>query len=155
MNSVGPRSFFDRVGRVSTREAQGDRNGSAPVFIDLFAEDGALARDTTPAAVVSDDGGVIASNAAFDRIRALLEADGLAVRFGDTVASATTRCDTVALTGGDGAKTVWRLTVLPLAGGGSALVQAHDATPDQVFNDALVESRQRYKDLVEISSDFV
>jgi len=45
------------------------------------------------------------------------------------------------------------LNVLPLADG-TALVIAKDVTLESNLRSALVESRQRYKDLVEISSDF-
>jgi diguanylate cyclase (GGDEF)-like protein/PAS domain S-box-containing protein len=46
------------------------------------------------------------------------------------------------------------ITFLPLADG-SVLVLARDVTLDFNLRSALVDSRQRYKDLVEISSDFI
>lgn len=45
-------------------------------------------------------------------------------------------------------------TVMPLITGQTALVLARDSTLETGLRDALVESRQRYKDLVEISGDF-
>lgn len=45
------------------------------------------------------------------------------------------------------------LTVLPLAEGGAAVL-AHEVTLHNNLRAALLESRQRYKDFVEISSDF-
>jgi diguanylate cyclase (GGDEF)-like protein/PAS domain S-box-containing protein len=44
--------------------------------------------------------------------------------------------------------------LLPLAGGERVLALVHDAVLAHNLRDALIESRQRYKDLVEISSDF-
>ncbi|MCB2099225.1 MAG: PAS domain S-box protein, partial [Rhodobacterales bacterium] len=49
---------------------------------------------------------------------------------------------------------VLEVTVVPLDGDGTCAVLARDTTMDRNLRTALVESRQRYKDLVEISSDF-
>ena len=46
------------------------------------------------------------------------------------------------------------VTVVPLAEAGSFLVLTHDITLEQNLRPALIESRQRYRDLVDISSDF-
>jgi PAS domain S-box-containing protein len=48
---------------------------------------------------------------------------------------------------------LYELNVLPL-GDGTAMAVAKDVTLESNLRSALVESRQRYKDLVEISSDF-
>ena len=53
----------------------------------------------------------------------------------------------------DGAAQVLDLVVVPAAGGFSLLI-GRDVTLERNLRAALVESRQRYKDLVEISSDF-
>jgi diguanylate cyclase (GGDEF)-like protein/PAS domain S-box-containing protein len=45
-------------------------------------------------------------------------------------------------------------TILPLDGGAGALVLGRDATLERSLQSALIESRQRFRDLVEISSDF-
>ena len=58
-------------------------------------------------------------------------------------------CEPVTL----GDATAYTLAVLPLDRGG-ALIIGRDATLEQNLRNALVESRQRYKDLVECSSDF-
>ncbi len=60
--------------------------------------------------------------------------------------------DTVEISTGPGAQ-VLMVTVLPLADGGQ-MVLGHDATLERNLRTALVESRQRYKDLVEASNDF-
>ena len=48
---------------------------------------------------------------------------------------------------------LYEISVLPLDNG-TAFVMAKDVTLESNLRSALVESRQRYKDLVEISSDF-
>lgn len=62
---------------------------------------------------------------------------------------------TVAVTliaGGDARR--FDCAVMPLEPGESALILARDTTLEAALRDALVDSRQRYKDLVEISGDF-
>jgi len=62
------------------------------------------------------------------------------------------RQETLQVDAADGTHT-FDLTVLPLDEGGCALL-AHEVTLHHNMRAALVESRQRYKDFVEISSDF-
>ncbi|HVI52397.1 MAG TPA: diguanylate cyclase [Candidatus Sulfotelmatobacter sp.] len=59
----------------------------------------------------------------------------------------------VVMVPGPAGSLLYELNVLPLADG-TALVLAKDVTLESNLRAALVESRQRYKDLVEISSDF-
>ncbi|OHC75381.1 MAG: hypothetical protein A3G18_05420 [Rhodospirillales bacterium RIFCSPLOWO2_12_FULL_58_28] len=49
---------------------------------------------------------------------------------------------------------ILEVTVVPQPGGVSLLVLAKDLTMERNLRSTLIESRQRYKDLVEISSDF-
>ncbi|HMA15032.1 MAG: diguanylate cyclase domain-containing protein [Bacteroidota bacterium] len=56
--------------------------------------------------------------------------------------------------GGAAADRAFDVVVLPWAGGTVALVLGRDVTLERSLRAALVESRQRYKDLVEISNDF-
>ena len=58
---------------------------------------------------------------------------------------------------GEGRRTVaYELMVLPCApGDGAFTLMARDVTLERNLRDALIESRKRYKDLVECSSDFV
>ena len=55
---------------------------------------------------------------------------------------------------GSGGMIALEATVIPDVQGGSLLVLVHDLTLERNLRAALVESRQRYKDLVEVSSDF-
>lgn len=59
----------------------------------------------------------------------------------------------VVMVPGPAGSLLYELNVLPLADG-TALILAKDVTLESNLRAALVESRQRYKDLVEISSDF-
>lgn len=54
----------------------------------------------------------------------------------------------------DGGQIVLDITVVPKARGDALLVLVRDVTMDHNLRPALIESRQRYKDLVEVSSDF-
>ncbi len=51
-------------------------------------------------------------------------------------------------------QTSFELIVVPHGGEGTCLVLARDVTMERNLRPALMESRQRYKDLVEVSSDF-
>lgn len=59
----------------------------------------------------------------------------------------------VSLSGAKG-EVVLEISVLPDSGGARHLVLSRDMTMDRNLRNALVDSRQRYKDLVEVSSDF-
>ncbi|HEY9548189.1 MAG TPA: diguanylate cyclase [Kiloniellaceae bacterium] len=60
-----------------------------------------------------------------------------------------------AVAGGVTVERAFDVAVLPWAGGSVALLLGRDVTLERSLRAALVESRQRYKDLVEISNDFV
>jgi len=113
----------------------------------LLDDGGRLAAWPGPAFVLDHHGTSVAAN---DAAAVLLapSADGallIAVRRGQPV--------TVAVAAGAGTQR-FDCAVMPLVPGESALVLAHETTLEATLRDALVESRQRYKDLVEISGDF-
>jgi diguanylate cyclase (GGDEF)-like protein/PAS domain S-box-containing protein len=60
---------------------------------------------------------------------------------------------TAAIASGKG-EIVLEITVVPMGPNGSNVVLARDLTMERNLRTALVESRQRYKDLVEVNSDF-
>ncbi|MSO84432.1 MAG: PAS domain S-box protein [Rhodospirillales bacterium] len=99
----------------------------------------------------------MAANAKGVGLQALLERSSVP-DLGDLIARATdTRAiaaGLVTLQGTQGV-VVLEVSVVPAPGGKpEAIVLARDLTMDRNLRSALVESRQRYKDLVEISSDF-
>lgn len=108
-----------------------------------------------PALVLSAEGVVLAGNAAAAELWRALQSgqltDGVtlalrAAREGRTVV------DVVPVASSAGHR-LYECVLLPAAGG-EVLLLARDITLERNLRTALVESRQRYKDLVEISSDF-
>ena len=109
-----------------------------------------------PAVLVRPDGGVIAANAQGAAVRALLHR-GQSPEIAELITAAaggqTVASNMLSLPGAEGAA-VQEITVVLVFSGSSLLVLARDLTLGHYVRDALVESRQRYKDLVEASSDF-
>lgn len=122
----------------------------------LLADDGVFAHDSAPNALLRADGSLIKGNASFFRVAPGLKELGLLDRLvSEAASSGTIRREVANLDRTQAAAGVWELVVLPLPGGANVLVQAHDVSRDRALREALVDSRQRYKDIVEASSDFV
>jgi len=108
------------------------------------------------AMMLAKDGAVLAANSRAVGIVALLN-NGDLPDANDLVAHAA---ETSTLTAGavsvptDRGEILLEITVVPQQGGDEFLVLARDLTMERNLRSALVESRQRYKDLVEVSSDF-
>ncbi len=128
----------------------------------LLADHGALAAFPGAVALVRANGSVVAANPEAARI-----AETLGLGAGNTlvtdIANAIRRgemtTETITLppsedapAGASGAR--MELVVLPLEAGESALLIGRDVALEVSFRDALVDSRRRYKELVEISADF-
>ena len=116
-----------------------------------------LLADYPGAAILFDaDGSVIEANAKGASLEVLLERDA-APEISDLIRRAADSggiaAGTVVLPGSRG-EIIQEVTVVPEATGGAILVLARDLTMERNLRSALVESRQRYKDLVEVSSDF-
>ena len=109
-----------------------------------------------PALLVRADGSVIAANVKGAGLESLLRR-GTAPEIIALIDEATARSNVVAGTvslsvaKGD---VLLEITVVPGEGDGNLLLLARDLTMERNLRSALVESRQRYKDLVEVSSDF-
>jgi diguanylate cyclase (GGDEF)-like protein/PAS domain S-box-containing protein len=126
------------------------RQASSPVPVDRM-----LAGYPGPACLVSATGEVVATNQSGealvnDATRAL--ATELSELVADALQTNAVVNRTVSLSG-SAANTVMEITVVPWQEKG-ALVLARDVTMERNLRSALVDSRLRYKDLVEISSDF-
>ena len=109
------------------------------------------------ALMVGADGAVICSNDKAAGLEALMQHDA-APEIKDLIEEARTQgsvaAGSVSLNSSKG-EIVLEITVVPeLNGAGEILVMARDMTMERNLRTALVESRQRYKDLVEVSSDF-
>lgn len=110
-----------------------------------------VARWPGPAAYIAVDGEILCANSgAPPLLAALAERSGdLANAVGHGAGRAPVP---IALTHAVG-PTIFETTIVPVGAG--ALVTARDVSLSSNVRTALVESRRRYKDLVEISSDFV
>ena len=109
-----------------------------------------------PAVLVRPDGGVIAANARGADVSNLLQrgdSPEILALIASAAADQSVANGTLSLPGNEGSA-VQEITVVPVLSGNSLLVLARDLTLGHYVRDALVESRQRYKDLVEASSDF-
>ena len=118
----------------------------------LFFGAGPLARSTSPAAIVHDTGAVVVANAAAwgcSTQIGLAEAGPLRP---EIAAAVSARKPTVVTLAEEGAALT--LEVLPLSEG-MALLLGREAGVAGALNEALVDSRSRYKALVEMSSAFV
>jgi len=126
----------------------------------LFSDGVGLASYTGPAALLCADGGVIIANAG---AASVADALGMgtkgqlhpslagAIRSGNFTSAAITLD---ASAGGSLAGVTFDFTVLPIVKGETALVIGRDTALESAFRGALTESRQRYKELVDICGDF-
>lgn len=122
---------------------------------DVNHEDGLLARYASPALLVDGTHTVIAANLAGAALAEALTAGrlpDLARLVSRCIAENAARHDEISHPCGDSA--VVEAAVLPTGDGATALVLCHDVTLDRNLRAALAESRERYKDLVELVSDF-
>ena len=113
------------------------------------------------ALLIGEDGSVVCSNAKGGGLEALIQHEA-APEIQQMIETARTSGSTIAesvhMNSAKG-EIVLEITVVPGARGNGTdgsemLVMARDMTMEQNLRTALVESRQRYKDLVEVSSDF-
>lgn len=114
--------------------------------------------DSYPGAALSMSatGDVLAANARAEGVVSLLASGSLlevALLVKEAANSSTIAAGTVSVPTDNG-DILLEVTVLPEDGADSLIVLARDLTMERNLRSALVESRQRYKDLVEVSSDF-
>lgn len=119
----------------------------------LLAPGGALSHYPGPAFVVSETGAVLAGNPPGLDLAARLGIAGKASRPLPFAPGDAGRM-TVSVAAGNGTA-VFELAATPQPDGVTTLVLARDLTADHALRAALTESRLRFKDLVEVSSDFM
>ena len=121
----------------------------------LLADGGPLDNYADPVALVRKNGEIQAANRA---AKALPDVFGrrkrLAAKIAEALDTKEPVKDAVSLNVSPDSTSTFEFTVLPLDGGAGALVMGRDVSMERSLRDALVESRRRYKDLVELSSDF-
>lgn len=123
----------------------------------LFAPGGPLAAYPGPAAAIGHGDVVLAANAAAEHLLDVL----LARRSGElrlaveaALSGAPAQLQPLLLPSSAGDSAAIELVVLPFADADAALLLGRDVTLERTLRMALVDSRRRYKDLVEASSDF-
>ncbi len=118
-----------------------------------------LSRFPGAALLAGPKGAILDANPAGEAIAALLRAEaGAALREAVTGAlqGRPGQINPLMLTPGAGAaELAFDAAILPWGEGAEVLVLARDITLERSLRAALIESRQRYKDLVEAASDFV
>ncbi|HIJ64107.1 MAG TPA: PAS domain S-box protein, partial [Rhodospirillaceae bacterium] len=127
------------------------KNKAASVTLDSTA----LATFPKPAMVIDSTGRVVAANEAAGGICEAMDQGqipGINAAVGRALASRRSQSDVIMVPGTLGPM-LYDVNVLPNTDG-CALVLAKDVTLESNLRATLVESRQRYKDLVEISTDF-
>jgi diguanylate cyclase (GGDEF)-like protein/PAS domain S-box-containing protein len=122
----------------------------------LLQSDGVLAAFPGPALLVGDGLECLAANPPAAAIRRQLEARAPRLKELISRARFEPALAVIGFAGGAGAEEdfVIELTALPVDGGAAVLLLGRDASLDHNLRGALVDSRQRYKDLVDIASDF-
>lgn len=115
-------------------------------------EASALSLYPGPAVLLSPDGMVVASNGRAEPLGVAL-AQGRLTNLAALIATPSPGSVIETVMGPNGAPMILDLVALP-CDNGAVLVLGRDVTLERNLRSALVESRQRYKDLVEISSDF-
>jgi len=131
--------------------ADGQQNRAETGTAILTLDDQALSGHPGAALVLNRAGVVLASNSRAESLREAIAAKRLGCL--ERLLAGSHAAELEALPGPGGGSLILELVGLPAAGG-KVLVLGRDVTLERNLRSALVESRQRYKDLVEISSDF-
>lgn len=122
----------------------------------LFAANGALAEALFPALLADGQGRIRQGNAAGNALLARLDtkaAANLATKI--SAAIDTNAAQQLEFSPSENKEAALDLFLLPFPEENLVLLLAHDVTLDRNLREALIESRQRYKTLVETASDFV
>ncbi len=125
----------------------------------LFAPAGPLTLDHNPALLIGVDGRIDRMNAAAVPLSTLLDGDAGA-DFKAAIAAALSgtagRVAAVELTGTDGNPQSFDLTLLPChaVSGTGVLIFGQDISLERALRGALIDSRQRFKELIDVAADF-
>jgi diguanylate cyclase (GGDEF)-like protein len=125
----------------------------------LFAPGGPLALDRNPALLVGTDGAVAAGNAAAVPLRALLEGAAgpdLRAAIAGAAEGRPGRIAALEAVGVDSKPQFLDVTLLPCAAavGWGVLILGRDISLERALRGALIDSRQRFKELIDAAADF-
>lgn len=124
----------------------------------LFEAGGPLAEERNPAVLLNGADQIVSANAAAGPLKAILAAPPKDIA--DALLAARTgtpgRIAALELTLADGKTQSLDLSFLPCAGaeGGGVLLLARDISLERALRGALIDSRQRFKDLIDAAADF-
>lgn len=120
----------------------------------LFSEDGPLGRDANPALLIDAADQILVGNAAADLLRPLLAAPPaeLAAALAEARRGTARRLAAFEIAGTGGKPLSLDLSLLPC--GLAILLLARDVSLERALRGALIDSRQRFKDLVDRAADF-
>ncbi len=130
------------------------------VDLGLFSTGGSFERFPGAVLLAGQNGMVLAANDTAEPIAALLRCGGceeLRAAIHSALSGRAAQVNPLLLPPADNAKTVgpaFDVAVLPWCDGTAALLLGRDVTLERSLRAALIESRQRYKDLVEAACDF-
>ncbi len=126
----------------------------------LFSPGGSFERFPGAVLLAGQNGMVLGANPAAEPIAALLKGGGsadLRAAIGAALAGRAAQVTPLVLPSGDDGRALglaFDVVVLPWCDGAAALLLGRDITLERSLRSALIESRQRYKDLVEAACDF-
>lgn len=136
-------------------------DGNRRLDLSLFALGGPFANYTGPAIVIGPNRLVLAANAAAEELSQIIKAapsDELRTAIDTALSGRAAQINPLFLPSADdrkGHRRALDLTVLPWGDGAAALVLGRDITLDRHLRRALVDSHERYKDIVGLlSRDF-
>ena len=128
----------------------------------LFTEDGPLWHYPGPALVVGGNAVVLAANAKARPLVEMLTRSSkreLRAAIDDALSGRSAQISPLMIEAGllstEGDSQALDLAVMPWGQGTAALILGRDVTLERNLREALIESRQRYKDLIEASQEFV
>ena len=146
----------------ATKASKQDYEGAVGQALDLglFSAGGSFERFPGAVLLAGQNGIVLAANAAAEPVVTLLQASGceeLRVAIESALAGRAALVNPLLLEPAEGAKGVglaFDVAILPWGEGTAALLLGRDITLERSLRAALIESRQRYKDLVDAACDF-
>lgn len=153
-----------RLPAAEATEQDYERAADQAADMGLFAVGGSFENYPGAVLVAGRNGMVLGANASAEALATLLRQGGspeVLEAINSALRGRAAQVNPLLLTssedrgGGEGAANpAYDLAVLPWCDGTAALLLARDITLERSLRSALIESRQRYKDLVEASSDF-
>lgn len=156
----------DREGQEGQAPGEGPGESGLPESglqdFGLFSEDGPLQHFPGPALIVGRNSVVLAANAKARPLVEMLNRGGsseLRAAIEDGLAGKTAQISPLLIEAGllsaGGENQALDLAAMPWGQGTAVLILGRDVTLERNLREALIESRQRYKDLVEASHEFV